>query len=456
MTALLRSLALACCLLVSLAHADELSERLEAIPNPRVHGGGWVADPAGVISRRQQDINAAIGELERETGVEIAVVVLPTIGALAPKPFATELFQKWSIGKAGRDNGLLVLHVLDQRRLEIETGYGMEGLLPDLKTYWIANDIAVPFFKEGSFADGHLEVVRALARAIRQPDIGHDELISSLGSTPGANQDALPQIPKYDEIALRHTSFIERAWRSLWTPLALLMLAALSWYLLQAVYTLRTRRMPPSQRRQVYLGKFRYLQYASVLPAGVAAFVLECARTGTFFSPWPVLGVSAFSVAVIRNYRLVKLRKEPRVCACGQAMRQLSEKADNAHLEPGQSAEELIKSVDYDVWLCGCGKTQIEAYAGDKPGERCEKCGYRTDRPIKRRTLQSATTSSQGLREVTYACAHCQHQRTVEETIAAISTSSSSDSGSSGSSSSSSSSSFGGGSSGGGGSGASY
>jgi uncharacterized protein len=455
MTALLRSLALVCCLLGSLAHADELSERLDAVPNPRVHGGGWVADPAGVIARRQQDINTAIGELERETGVEIAVVVLPSIGALAPKPFTTALFQKWGIGKAGRDNGLLVLHVLDQRRLEIETGYGMEGLLPDLKTHWIANDIAVPFFKESSFADGHLEVVRALARAIRQPDIGHDELVSSLGSTPGANQDALPEIPMYDEIALRHTSFIERAWHSLWTPLALLMVAVLSWFLLQAAHTLRTRRMPPSQRRQVYLGKFKYLQYASVLPAGGAAFVLECARTGTFFSPWPVLGISAFSVAAIRNYQLLKLRKEPRTCVCGQAMRQLSEKADNAHLEPGQSAEELIKSVDYDVWLCGCGKTQIEAYAGDKPGDLCDKCGYRTDRPISRRTLQSATTSSEGLREVTYACSHCQHQHKVQETIAVISTSSSSSSGGS-SSSSSSSSSFGGGSSGGGGSGASY
>ena len=455
MTALLRSLALACCLLVSLAHADELSERLDAVPNPRVHGGEWVADPAGVIARRRQDINTTIGQLERETGVEIAVVVLPTIGAFAPKPFATELFQKWGIGKAGRDNGLLVLHVLDQRRVEIETGYGMEGVLPDLKTHWIANDIAVPFFKEGSFADGHLEVVRALVRAVQQPDIGHDELVSSIGSTPGANEDALPEIPEYDEIALRYTSFIERAWRSLWTPLALLMLAALPWCLFQAVYTFRTRRMPPSQRRQVYLGKFKYLQYASVLPAGGAAFVLECARTGTFFSPWPVLGVSAFSVAVISNYRLLKLRKEPRACVCGQVMRQLSEKADNAHLEPGQSAEELIKSVDYDVWLCSCGKTQIEAYAGDKPGECCEKCGYLTDRPITQRILQSATTSSQGLREVTYACANCQHQRKVEETISAISTSSSSDSGSS-SSSSSSSSSFGGGSSGGGGSGASY
>ena len=94
--------------------SDELADRLAAVPNPRV-SGGWVADPAGVIANRSAAINQLIAKLERETTTEIAVVVLPTLGELVPKDFAVSLVQYWGVGKAGKDNGVLVLHILDQR-----------------------------------------------------------------------------------------------------------------------------------------------------------------------------------------------------------------------------------------------------------------------------------------------------------------------------------------------------
>ncbi|MCE9598908.1 MAG: TPM domain-containing protein [Spirochaetia bacterium] len=134
---------------VSLLHADELRERIGAVPNPRPTGG-WVADPSGLIQSRTAQINALISAQEAKDGTEIAVVVLPTIGKLVPKEFAVALFNTWKIGKADKDNGLLVLHILDQRRVEIETGYGMEGTLPDVKCKWILDEIGVPFFKASS------------------------------------------------------------------------------------------------------------------------------------------------------------------------------------------------------------------------------------------------------------------------------------------------------------------
>jgi uncharacterized protein len=131
MKALLAALLL---LAAPIAFGDELADRLAAVPNPRLHFG-WVADPAGVIAKRSGEMNQLIAALEKETSAEIAVVVLPTIGEIVPKDFAVALLKKWGVGKADKKNGVLVLHILDQKRIEIETGYGMEGILPDAKCH---------------------------------------------------------------------------------------------------------------------------------------------------------------------------------------------------------------------------------------------------------------------------------------------------------------------------------
>src|SRR5262245_4236417 len=91
------SLAFLFSVLATAARSDELADRIAAVPNPRATGG-WVADPAGVIARRTPEINRLLGDLERETSTEVAVVVLPTIGRLVPKNFAVELFNKWGVG----------------------------------------------------------------------------------------------------------------------------------------------------------------------------------------------------------------------------------------------------------------------------------------------------------------------------------------------------------------------
>lgn len=153
--------------------SDELPLRVAAVPNPRASYGGWVSDPSNLLALRKQDIDREISALERETGWEIAVAVVPTLGGLDPKEFATALFAHWHVGKRKRDNGVLVLHVLDARRIEIETGYGAEGVLPDVKCAWILEDITKPFFQLSSFADGHYETVRVLVRAIGDPDLSH-------------------------------------------------------------------------------------------------------------------------------------------------------------------------------------------------------------------------------------------------------------------------------------------
>ncbi len=126
---------------------------VEGVPNPRP-AGSWVSDTANLLPpATEARIDHRLDAVERDLGVEIALVTVTGID-LPPKEFATRLFERWRIGKAGADNGLLVLLVLDQRRLEMETGYGLEPIVPDGWLSAMQAEAMVPAFRAGDYATG--------------------------------------------------------------------------------------------------------------------------------------------------------------------------------------------------------------------------------------------------------------------------------------------------------------
>ncbi len=108
-----------------------------------------------------------IEQLEAQNGTELAVVTVPlTAPAASPKEFTTELFNYWGIGKKEQDNGVLFLISVGDRRVEIETGYGIEGILPDAKVGRIIDTKIKPRFKQGDFDGGTLAGTQALVVAL--------------------------------------------------------------------------------------------------------------------------------------------------------------------------------------------------------------------------------------------------------------------------------------------------
>jgi len=128
------------------------------VPNPRQSNGGWVSDVAGILRQDTETrINGMIDALQRHDGSEMMVVTVPdTSGSSSPKTYATELFNTFKIGKKGIDNGVLMLISKGDRRVEIETGYGMEERLPDARVGTIIRTSMMPRFKEGDFDGGSL------------------------------------------------------------------------------------------------------------------------------------------------------------------------------------------------------------------------------------------------------------------------------------------------------------
>ena len=141
---------------------------VETVPNVHVHDARrYVADPAGLMSATARDtIDAMFGRLEASTGIEVAVVVLPSIGGQAPFDFAQSLFRHWGIGKGDSNNGLLILYVADQRSIRMHTGYGIEGFLTDAKCKRIQSQLMVPAFRRGDINGGMVAGAKAVCAVL--------------------------------------------------------------------------------------------------------------------------------------------------------------------------------------------------------------------------------------------------------------------------------------------------
>ena len=129
-------------------------------PSPRGH----VNDYAGILSAQtSQDIDTICKQVQSKTTAQIALVVVGTTEPLEIEQYAVELFQKWGIGQKDKDNGLLLLVAINDRKVRIETGYGLEGAIPDAIAHNIIQQIIVPEFGRGQYEKGMLLGIISIA-----------------------------------------------------------------------------------------------------------------------------------------------------------------------------------------------------------------------------------------------------------------------------------------------------
>lgn len=150
------------------AAAETKQYTIDDVPNVRLSDvRQYVTDPSAILSATARDsINAILGRLEKSTGIETAVVMLPSIGDEDIFDFGHELFRKWGIGKKKSDNGLLILFVKDQKKVRFTTGYGIEGTMTDAMSKRIQTTIMITRFRNGNWDGGMVSGVRAVAKTL--------------------------------------------------------------------------------------------------------------------------------------------------------------------------------------------------------------------------------------------------------------------------------------------------
>lgn len=130
---------------------------------------GYVSDYAGVMDANlRRSLEVRLRELEQKTSAQIAVVTLRSLQGGEIRDFASRLFERWGVGQKGKDEGVLILTSLEDRKIWIEVGYGLEGLLPDALAGRILDEAVLPDFRHGrhggGLARGALTIAGVIAR----------------------------------------------------------------------------------------------------------------------------------------------------------------------------------------------------------------------------------------------------------------------------------------------------
>ncbi len=133
---------------------------------PKPNPPRLVNDAAGVLSPEQVDIlEKKLVALDDSTSNQIAVVLIKSLGDYAVEDYAQKLFRDWGIGNKKTNNGILILASMEDRKMWIEVGYGLEGAIPDVTAASIYRNEMVPEFKNGNYYRGIDNAINALTKA---------------------------------------------------------------------------------------------------------------------------------------------------------------------------------------------------------------------------------------------------------------------------------------------------
>lgn len=338
----------------------------------------FVSDMAGAMSASARSrADSLLQSIWRQTSAEPIVVIVPSLDGEDIDDFATRLFSDWGIGKDDRDNGVLMLISIGDRKAVIRTGYGTEGILPDVVCGRIIRNEMAPRFREDDYAGGILASLQTMQAAMTS-DEARAELMSDKANDAAADDfDADKAFDIYWKICM---------------ALGILGLLAV------IIAYFGVRKLPTSRA------------YATFENTRLGLLVASFLSLGCLFPAYFLM------LAFQRHIRLHK-----RLCPhCNTRMLRVDEDNDNAYLTASQDAEERLDSVDYDVWLCpDCGETDIIPYVNPKKNyTECPSCHARACTLVNRRTIVAPTTRREGRGIEEYVCLNCRRRYEKPYTIA--------------------------------------
>lgn len=125
-----------------------------------------VTDLAGILSPAEKaSLENKLVAIDDSSSNQIAVVVLPTLDGYPIEDYATKLFREWGIGNKKTNNGILLLISLNEHKVRIEVGYGLEGAIPDITAINIIDNDIKPAFRAKSYYEGIDKATDDIAKA---------------------------------------------------------------------------------------------------------------------------------------------------------------------------------------------------------------------------------------------------------------------------------------------------
>jgi uncharacterized protein len=129
------------------------SQEIPEVPNPQrlvnIIGGDNLLSADQIYSLEQKLI-----AYDDSTSTQVTLVIVKSVKPYAVNDFTQKLGEKWKVGQKGKNNGIVFLWATGDRKISIQTGYGMEGVLPDIYAERIINQIVIPNFKNKNYYEG--------------------------------------------------------------------------------------------------------------------------------------------------------------------------------------------------------------------------------------------------------------------------------------------------------------
>lgn len=126
-----------------------------------------VTDVTNTLTQQEKNsIEAKLAAFEQEKGAQIAVLIVPTTAPETIEQYSIRVVEAWKLGRKGVDDGVLLLVAKNDKKLRLEVGYGLEGVLPDAIAKRIISEVIAPHFKQGNFAGGITAGIDAMLKVI--------------------------------------------------------------------------------------------------------------------------------------------------------------------------------------------------------------------------------------------------------------------------------------------------
>ncbi len=127
-----------------------------------------VIDLTNTLNAEQKsNLEQSLGALEQEKGSQLAILIVATTSPEAIEDYSMRVVEKWKLGRKGVDDGVLLLIAKNDRKMRIEVGYGLEGVITDLSAGRIIKEYIAPEFRQGRFYDGVLAGTEHLSGLIK-------------------------------------------------------------------------------------------------------------------------------------------------------------------------------------------------------------------------------------------------------------------------------------------------
>lgn len=446
---------LALCLLLSPVFSfAQMVWTVEKVPNTRLQNDSiHVSDPDDLLSDScEMRINAALSSIRDKA--DVFVVALSSIGETEIERFAVELFNRWEIGDAKTDNGVLMLLAKEQRKLKFETGYGAETILTDARCQQIFTKNIVPYFKaddyEGGLCAGVAEIVSIYDGIIPTglvsitPNYDSDDdasgwsrsvlviltgllslialfpLINNKGAHTTTGQTlffdkTIDGIPYYNQQPLAWTG---NAWEgkgclraifvglslSLWVVIAPMFVSADSSHydllcLLLTIFLYLTWMCVHHNVKTLNLAQKLALESSDPKSVYQKAYDYSLTRTTLRLAPW---------IAFFFRRKYEKLINESESCCCPECHTVMSD-YEGVSFSENQMLETRLESKIYRPLRCSNGHIIVAASKGKHNGDYsvCDSCGTCAVKVKRTKIITKATTTSEGIKEQESKCLFC-------------------------------------------------